>query len=147
MKKNSHYRWRDQQILTSLIFAIGAVFFSNSAVSASSQGIGLTVVDTLIGIGLMVLGVRAFRAGIVLSESGVVVRNLFTTVKVAWSQVASFEVGSMRILRFPVVTLRLHDGETVSIGMFMAPGPAAPAMSRLRRMVHLLESQRNRRQG
>jgi hypothetical protein len=58
-----------------------------------------------------VVGVRFIRAGIEVFESGIRVRNVFSTFELPWQDIAKFEIGGAGL--FPMVCLiRLKTGET-----------------------------------
>lgn len=143
-EKVKYFRWRDQQILSALACVAGATYFVVAGFSSIEENPGFAFFEFTVGLGWTVLAMRSWRAGAVSSRSGLVVRNIFRTVFLPWSQIAGFTVGTMRIVRRPVVVAELVNGGVIALGTFTAPAPTAPAMRRINRMVDRLNSEKSR---
>ncbi|GBC87134.1 hypothetical protein HRbin12_01135 [bacterium HR12] len=124
-----------------LIAAVGIVFGAvGLARGLAGQGVGATpwAGGGLLATGLVALALRR-RARAVAVETdgeGLVVRNLFTTRRLAWADVDGFEEGRRR--GFTLAAVRTRSGRRHALSAVGDPGPVA------RKILSALEAERSR---
>ncbi len=85
--------------------------------SSGSDGVdaGGRILGFSLGVVFGCLAWRALRAGIIVSEGGLVVRSVFRTRKVAWASIAAFRVGgSWSAIPWQTLMIERTDGTTLT---------------------------------
>jgi len=113
--------FRNQQrfVLLVVVTAAFAIFFGYGAYTDPGEWAVIAVIEAA----LVVAFVRALRAGVQVTDDGLVIRDLLRTRTLAWSQIANFSPAPRRLHaahgRSP--THRWHPGP------LRGPAPAGPA--------------------
>lgn len=143
MKAERRFQWRDQALIALVALWLGAisVLFDSFEESRQVDGLGLAL-----GFGMGYLGWRAWRAGAIARQHDLVIRNLFSTKRLRWSRIGSFEVGRFRLVDRPVAVVRLTDGTSTPISSFCALAPSEHAMARVAKVVDELNAENTSRQ-
>ncbi len=116
---SSGYRRHAVRLVIAALWLAPACFFAVFALDASPDGVavpaGQRVVYGALALVFAALAVRTFRIGVFTSPSGVVVRNVLGTTRLAWEDVAAFEWGRWRGPGgFACGVVRRADGGTVT---------------------------------
>jgi hypothetical protein len=101
------YYSRHQAIAIGVIVVVFFAIMSGGLFASPYVEVKAFVAVSLLLMG--VVGVRFIRAGVEVFESGIRVRNVFSTFEVPWQQIEKFEIGESGLL--PMVCLiHLKDG-------------------------------------
>lgn len=140
MKPNRYFRLINQRIISGVSFGVPgvAILFD---VSSSVNRFDLFVPGVILGASLLVLAFRAARAGAVSTNSGLLIRNLFRTIKLGWDEITRFELGKFKFTGLPVVVACLSNSRTVPLGSFCALFPNAIVLAKAERVVAALNSE------
>lgn len=106
------YRTRSQAVGLGCVLLIDTALGVEGAVRGSSHS---TIGLVLGGVVLLLIAIPVARAAfavLLVDDHGVMVRNPFRTVTVAWSEIAAFELGRYKVLGC-VCVIRLRDGTVV----------------------------------
>jgi hypothetical protein len=104
------YRSRSQSItIFGTVIVGGAVVIG---MMLESRHVEVFIANVVFLAVLVAIGVRAARAGVVMSETGIRVMNVFSTVDLSWREIERFDVGRSGL--FPLVCLiHLSDGSVL----------------------------------
>lgn len=105
-------------------------------------GEGVDALGIVLASLMVIMGIRGLLAGAVGTPEYLEIRNILSTRRVPWSGIDGFEIANYRVINYPVVAARSVDGSLYKLGMFCAPGPAAPAMKRVRKALAEIEALR-----
>lgn len=148
MKSKQLYRSRFVNRFTALISASFALLGASVwAVGVNDAGLSGVLTGTVIGGASLVLAIRAMRAGLLVSDSEVVLRGYFRTRRVRWSQILRFDtddssapIGGLILSIERADGKRLRFPELWSLNLGRAPTPVdvvvADLNARLARMEH-----------
>ncbi len=90
------FRNRVSDAVVWLIVTFGGLYFLTLLVHEAGQGdpvVASVVVDAIFMLAFLVPAVRFPWHGVLASPAGLVVRNIFKTHRVTWSEIARFEIG------------------------------------------------------
>lgn len=66
----------------------------------------------------LILALRASRMGAICTDEEFVARNLLTTARARWDQIAQFEYGKIKYVGTKVPVARLFNGDRIPIGSY-----------------------------
>lgn len=131
------YRWKRTNVLVVFVCVVAATFFvatandSPAGPDTGSYSEASGVAALLIAVLWLVLAVRGWRAGLLTTDSRVVVRNLFWTPSVTWEEIQNFEVvGHRGVPDSLVLGVRLRSGRVIRVSALGGENPSGLGRAR-----------------
>lgn len=76
------------------------------------------VPGVIFGTASLILAIRASRMGAICTDEEFLARNLLTTARARWDQIAQFEYGNIKFVGTKVPVARLFSGDRIPIGSY-----------------------------
>jgi hypothetical protein len=99
-----------------LLLAVGSLLASANHLQRPGVWLGFGTINLVWAVLLAALARQYARRGLLISATGIVVRNLFSTHTIALTDAAGFVPGVAGGLGGPCLILKRHSSESVSVG-------------------------------